>query len=590
MYFKKIVLLLFLFFMSHSLNAQKYLNLDFEKSGINDSPKGWATGNEGYTVRVDSTVSVSGKRSLCIQKISDGSFGVANSSFPVSLAKGKKLKYTGYIKTENVTGECAGLWWRVDGASGPLGFDNMNGRGPTGTTGWTKYTIEMQIDDKAQNINFGVLFPGSGKVWFDNLQIELDGKLYEDKAPETVTLTEEQMEWLRNNINTFESAEPSHSNDDLNYLKSIVGDARIVALGEGTHGTSEFFKMKHRITKYLAEEMGFSIFAIEANMPEAKAVNDYIMTGAGDPKKALAGMYFWTWNTQEVLDMIEWMKQYNSSGKGKIEFYGFDMQYPAIAAKNVLNFIKKYDNEYFSKADENYKKVTSLSEERSKSRTALSNEKTEPVFNSANDVYNYLTAKLKQYEMAAPKDTVEWAIQNAGIVKQCIGSYLPGNPTRDECMAYNTSWILDHSPKGTKIVLWAHNGHVQKEESAYKSMGTFLNEKYGKEMVVFGFGFHEGSYTAVGKKGLGIYTTSSSQPGSLEWFFHNTGKERLCLDLRKIPKSPLSKILSNDIDFRSIGAMAMDEAFYPTRITDQFDAVIYFDKTTPSACFGFTKK
>jgi hypothetical protein len=72
-------------------------------------------------------------------------------------------------------------------------------------------------------------------------------------------------------------------------------------MGEATHGSREFFQMKHRMLEFLAEKMGFTVFAIEANWPESLAVNDFVLNGEGDPAVALAGMYFWTWNTEEVL-------------------------------------------------------------------------------------------------------------------------------------------------------------------------------------------------------------------------------------------------------------------------------------------------
>ena len=80
--------------------------------------------------------------------------------------------------------------------------------------------------------------------------------------------------------------------DDLKPLKDLIGDARIVSLGECTHGSSEVFSMKHRMLEYLVKEKGFTIFSIEANMPEAFALNEYIIDGKGDSRKLLAGMYF----------------------------------------------------------------------------------------------------------------------------------------------------------------------------------------------------------------------------------------------------------------------------------------------------------
>src|SRR4029434_4846531 len=104
---------------------------------------------------------------------SSPAFGVATASFPIDRAAGKRVRYSGYIRTEGVTRGFAGLWWRVDGPAGVLAFDNMQDRGVKGTTDWTKYTIELPVDPSVKNINFGALFPGDGTAWFDGLTIEL---------------------------------------------------------------------------------------------------------------------------------------------------------------------------------------------------------------------------------------------------------------------------------------------------------------------------------------------------------------------------------------------------------------------------------
>src|SRR5262249_5688561 len=105
-------------------------------------------------------------------------FGVATASFPIAPAAGRKVRYSGFIKTEGVTRGYAGLWWRVDGPSGVLAFDNMHTRGVTGSTDWARYTIELPVDAGVKNINFGMLLPGDGTAWFDDLAIELDGEPY----------------------------------------------------------------------------------------------------------------------------------------------------------------------------------------------------------------------------------------------------------------------------------------------------------------------------------------------------------------------------------------------------------------------------
>jgi erythromycin esterase-like protein len=154
------------------------------------------------------------------------------------------------------------------------------------------------------------------------------------------------IEWMRANAIRLETPEAGHGFADMQRLKQVVGNARMVSLGEATHGTREFFQMKHRMLEFLATEMGFTIFSIEANMPEAYRLNDYVLNGNGDPKQLLKGMYFWTWDTQEVLDMILWMREFNKSGKGRLEFTGFDMQTPTVAMQIVHDFVSKNDPDY----------------------------------------------------------------------------------------------------------------------------------------------------------------------------------------------------------------------------------------------------
>ena len=156
---------------------------------------------------------------------------------------------------------------------------------------------------------------------------------------------DERVVWLREHAVPFTTTEAGHDFTDLEPLKAIIGDARIVALGEGTHGTREFFQMKHRLLEFLASEMGFTLFSIEASTPEAYALDAYVLGGPGDPKALIGGMYFWTWNTEEVLAMVEWMRAFNATGKGPLHFTGFDMQTPDVAMEVVTGFLEGVDPE-----------------------------------------------------------------------------------------------------------------------------------------------------------------------------------------------------------------------------------------------------
>jgi erythromycin esterase-like protein len=167
------------------------------------------------------------------------------------------------------------------------------------------------------------------------------------------------VEWMSANAIPFDTPLSCTGFDDLQPLKTVIGDARIVGLGEATHGTREHFQMKHRLVEFLAEEMGFTIFSIEASTPEAYRLNDYVLGGDGDPEQLIAGMYFWTWNTEEVLAMVEWMRSFNTSGRGQIQFTGFDMQTPDVAADIVVQFLEKVDPNRAEQVQAKYDEVMS---------------------------------------------------------------------------------------------------------------------------------------------------------------------------------------------------------------------------------------
>jgi hypothetical protein len=308
---------------------------------------------------LDTTVVQTGAQSLRIRSTTAGtnSLGTALQLFPIELARGKHVRVSGWIKTDNVNGFAA-IWWRVDGASGVLSLDNMAQTGPRGTMDWAQYSFERDVSDAGQSITFGVFLAGTGTAWFDGLRIEINGApLQQGPGPYTGEPTVAQVAWVAGATNPLDGVDASLGFDDLAFLPSLIGDAHVVALGEDTHGTSEFFRMKHRIIKYLASQLGFSIFAIEANMPEAYAMNDYVLNGNGDPKQFLKGMYFWTWNTQEVLDMVQWMRDFNESGQGQIIFTGFDMQYPNVAGPIAQSFVAQADPDYNDHANQVYKDV-----------------------------------------------------------------------------------------------------------------------------------------------------------------------------------------------------------------------------------------
>ena len=156
------------------------------------------------------------------------------------------------------------------------------------------------------------------------------------------TLTNEQKEYLLKFIYPIKTFEPEEKNtEDLLILDKFIGNAKIVGLGESTHGSSEIYKMKDRISRYLINNKKFNVFSLEANMPESYLMNNYILNNQGNPKEILKGMYFWIWQTQETLKFIEWMKEYNQNHNSKAYFDGFDLQFQFGALKQIKEIYTK---------------------------------------------------------------------------------------------------------------------------------------------------------------------------------------------------------------------------------------------------------
>ena len=369
-------------------------------------------------------------------------------------------------------------------------------------------------------------------------------------------------EWIRGNAIRLTTPVPGHGFDDMQPLKKVVGDARIVSLGEATHGTREFFQMKHRVLEFLATEMGFTVFAIEANMPEASELNGYLGRGSGDPAQLIRGMHFWAWDTEEVLDMVRWMRDFNQSGKGHVEFMGFDMQAPKIAIEALQLFVAKADPEYAE-------------------TLAKASELVDP--KAASEEWSKVVKHLEVSQFPAQKGEVDQAIQSARLVLQSMQMKANQMP-RDASMAANVKWIVDQRP-GQKIVLWAHNAHVMTSGGA--SMGSALRKMYGDQMVTFGFAFDQGSFQArpEGGEGLKNFTVPPAPAGSLDATLSASGIPLFALDLRTAPKSgPVADWWKSPHETCSIGTMYPENQPYARLVKqvapEAFDVILFVDKTT----------
>lgn len=389
--------------------------------------------------------------------------------------------------------------------------------------------------------------------------------------------------WLKANAIPFDTTEPGSHIEDLMPLKGLIGDAHLVALGEATHGTHEFFQMKHRILEFLVEEMGFNIFAMEANWSEANFINDYIHTGKGDPAELISGLHFWTWDTQEVLDMIQWMRAYNEnpSNTSKLSFFGFDMQYDQMARDTVAQYMQQVDPQAAKPMADDYSCTPQASANCQMKLQA---------------VYDWLSQHQEDYTSKTSPKAFSLALQSARIVIQ-NGDYTSKKDNyylRDWYMAENVRWLLEQAGPNAKMIIWAHNGHVGMSgggqaggEAILQTMGDYLRKQYGYQMVVFGFLFYQGSFNAIGGTMLKIFSVDPPSPDSYETYFHQAGLPRFFLDLRQVKAgAPAADWLLTPHPFRVIGAgytpYDLQLSLETAALAKVFDVAIYFENTSPS--------
>ena len=551
------------------------LNLDFEvRSVINPSlPDSWHTGGSGFNISLDDQEKHSGLLSLKMEKPNnrDGNFGVFSSTLPIETFAGKNVEYKGWIKTQGVTNGYAGLWIRVDGADNTvLGFDNMNNRGLTGDNKWTQVSIILDISRNAVNINFGGLFPGEGIAWFDKLELYIDGVKYIDPEPKT-SLSEEEITALKKYVYPLRTCEPDGGDTkDLEVLDKLIGSRNVIALGEVSHGSSEIFKMKNRIIQYLVTNNDFDIFSIEAAMPEAYKLNDYTIRGEGNPIKLIWGMYFWTWSTEEMLNMVEWMHQFNRP-KQRILYTGFDMQ----AFEGAVNEFF----EAFQGNEEVENKITVLKEILYGTRVGninINDDKMKELEAILSFLQNSIgTSSFQIYEK-------EWLQQNITVIRQYLGNNTVNN-WRDKCMAENFMWIKEHNPD-SRFVIWAHNMHIMKTSNM---MGFHLAQKLGDDYTTFGFTFFNGRFTAVGSSGLASFEAAKAYAGTLEYFLNQLNEPIFILDLKKIKtdNSKDTKWILEQMHYRRVGSMGglgVQGEFQMRKISDDFDYLIFIKSSTPS--------
>jgi erythromycin esterase len=363
----------------------------------------------------------------------------------------------------------------------------------------------------------------------------------------------------------------ARSVDDLNAIGDAIGDARVVALGEATHGTREFSAIRARVVEYLAEKKGFTVVAVEDNWTEAAAIDDYIKTGPGDAKSALARLKGWPFRTREMLSLIEAMRARNERAAVKMSYAGFDMTWSEAAREEVTRFLRTAAPDQLAAAETWYAEVIALGTR----RPGLDADATAAA-EAARKVVDLVD------NLRASSDASRWrrARQAAEVVYQATAFRIRGQSPgfRDQMMARNVQWLCEQEHPGEKILLWAHNAHISAESNPFfKPMGVWLRERLGNRYYALGLLVAGGEVRAVGSKGLAIHVMPPAAPEAGESRLSEVSNADFFIDMRRLLTGAARAWLDQPHTFYSVGARWNEEVvgantavFSPAKSFDGF--------------------
>jgi protein-L-isoaspartate(D-aspartate) O-methyltransferase len=404
----------------------------------------------------------------------------------------------------------------------------------------------------------------------------------------------------------YQSSEHFASIDDakLDGLMDRIGDSRLVLLGESSHGTSEFYDMRAKITQELIEQKGFNIIAVEANWPDAAHINNFIQ--GLDPKpmqqnKPFSRFPTWMWANKSVLNFSKWLKTKNSSitkSENKIGFYGLDLYSLYSSIEEVLNYLEKVDPETAKRAKNRYGCLLPWVNHLGEYGQMSINQAYRGCEDEVLAILDELLNKRLKY-IKADKEQYFNAEQNARVITSAERYY------RTMYYAENNSWnqrdqhmfeclesILEHRGKNAKAAIWAHNSHLGDARATQMSargelnLGQLVREIYEEESYSIGFGTDHGTVAAASDWDgpMEIKQVQPAHIDSYEHVFHAVNTDNLLLPLKNpLIQATREKLLSERLE-RAIGVIYRPETelqshYFYASLPQQFDEYIWFDET-----------
>jgi protein-L-isoaspartate(D-aspartate) O-methyltransferase len=386
-------------------------------------------------------------------------------------------------------------------------------------------------------------------------------------------------------------------------LLERVGDARVVLLGEATHGTSEFYRMRARITEELICRHGFTMVAVEADWPDATRVDHYVRHRPPSPVPtfhAFDRFPTWMWRNREVVDFAAWLHERNGTVEpdSRAGFYGLDLYSLYRSAAMVLAYLDEVDPDAARVARARYGCLTPWEgDPATYGRVALSGR-----YQSCEQPVIDMLIEMVERQLEFTRhdgDRYIDALQNARVVADAEryyrAMYYGGAAAwnlRDRHMFDTLQILLQVGRPGAKAVVWAHNSHIgdaSATEMAARgelNIGQLCRQHYGDGAYLVGFGTDHGTVAAADEWDgpVRIKPVRPSLPDSYERLFHSAEKPAFMLHLRDPVRQAVRDELGAERLERAIGVIYRPETerlshYFRARLPEQFDAYIWFDES-----------
>lgn len=424
------------------------------------------------------------------------------------------------------------------------------------------------------NVQVVLEYRGVGEAAVSTLRLGLGHEWVEGSVlPRQQGPKRADVDWVRSQSVALKSLEAGAPSEDLDRLAPILGDARFILLGESTHGTHEFFTLKHRIVDWLAEREGEIVFAIEDHDAPARAIDRFVQTGEGDPE-ALVGSLFGFWGRREVVDLVLSLRRKVQEGRASISFVGVDLQVPLGALDSLEAFAREYDSELQGFLSRSVGAMRAAWQEGWYPQR--SPEELEEWERGARSLIETLEARLPHHRRLAGPESADQARYDARLILQSVlNSRSEDFRVRDRLLAENLADQIGRRPAPARVVVWAHNTHVRLDEGA---MGEHLERLFPGEIVSLGFFTQKGRYLAYDGSQMREYALFPGPIESVEYLLSQAGEPISVLDLRKPGPSPFTRPLLH----RNIGLFPADLGLYRAVMTEGFHGLVFVGETTPT--------